>query len=91
MAPMEATKSLTIKRESADIYTITSNFPYWSDGSPINCRVAFDRKGILCAMRAQAIDSANGLRYLLISPISFKSILIISEARRLAIGSEVNI
>lgn len=63
---------ITITRESSEIFTTESNFAFWSDSSHIRERLAFDDGGNLSAARAQTIDRARGLEYILISPISFR-------------------
>ena len=80
------TKSLTIKRENAEILTVTSSFPYWSDGAHISARVAFDKSSKLSAIRAQAIDAERGIKYLLVSPISFTNAAVLSTAGGLRVG-----
>ena len=80
------TKSLTIKRENVEIFTVTSNFPYWSDGAHISARVALDKSGKLSAIRAQSIDAALGTKYLLVSPISFANAAVLSTAGGLRVG-----
>ena len=80
------TKSLIIKRETKDIFTVSGNFPYWSDGASINARVAFDANHKLSSIRAQAIDRENGLSYLLVCPISFANASVLSTAGGLQVG-----
>ena len=63
---------ITITRESSDIFTAESNFSFWGDSSHLRERLAFDDGGNLSAVRAQTIDRAQGLSYILISPISFR-------------------
>lgn len=79
-------KTLTIKRENAEIFSITSNFPHWSDGSHIVARVAFDKSSKLSSIRAQAIDAARGIKYLLVAPISFTNATVLSTAGSLRVG-----
>lgn len=82
---------LQITRESQLIFVVKSDCPYWSDGSPISARVAFDAKGILSSMRAQSIDRDAGIHYLLIAPISFKRSEILSTAGSLHIGESASV
>jgi hypothetical protein len=77
---------LKITRESKLIFVIKGDSPYWSDGSPISARTAFDRNGILSSIRAQSIDREAGNQYLLIAPISFKHSELLSTAGALQIG-----
>lgn len=79
-------KTLSITRETAQIFVVKSSFPYWADGAAINCRVAFTPAGILSSARAQAIDAAAGNRYLLINPISFNAASIIATAGAMRVG-----
>lgn len=83
---MTTTKQLTIKRETKDIFTVSGSFPYYSDGTPINTRVAFDASHKLSSIRAQAIDRESGLSYLLVSPISFANASVLSTAGALRVG-----
>jgi hypothetical protein len=80
------TKSLTVKRENLEIFSVKSNFPYWSDGQPIAARVAFDNSHKLSSIRAQAIDAARGEKYLLIAPISFNNAAVLATAAALRVG-----
>lgn len=77
---------LTIQRETLEIFTVKSDSPYWSDGTPIAVRVAFDKNHVLSSIRAQSIDRANGKHSILISPIAFKNIAVLTAAGGLMIG-----
>lgn len=77
---------ITITRESELIFTAVSDAPYWSDGEPINSRLAFDSKGNLCSMRAQSIDRQSGNRYMLPVPFGIRNRAVIEVARNLQIG-----
>jgi hypothetical protein len=80
------TKTLTVRRETAEIFTVMSSFPYWADGSALEVRVAFDGSGKLSAIRAQAIDSMNGNRYVLVTPVSVVNGSVLAAARTLCVG-----
>jgi hypothetical protein len=67
-----AVRSITITRESSDIFTAESNFGFWGDSSNLHERLAFDDGGNLSTIRAQTIDRAQGLEYILVSPLSFR-------------------
>jgi hypothetical protein len=67
-----AVRSITLTRESSDIFTAESNFGFWGDSSKLRERLAFDDSGNLSAVRAQTLDRAQGLTYILVSPISFR-------------------
>jgi hypothetical protein len=69
---ISAVRSITITRESSDIFTAESNFGFWGDSSCLRERLAFDDRGNLSAVKAQTIDRAQGLEYILISPMSFR-------------------
>lgn len=80
-------QTLTITRETLQVFTVKSNFPYWTDGSAINCRVAFDKQGMLSQIRAQAIDAEAGKRYLLVNMIKFNRADILATAGAMQLGS----
>ena len=65
-------RSITIARESADIFTVESDFGFWGDNSRLRERLAFNESGNLSAVRAQTVDRGQGLEYILVSPISFR-------------------
>ena len=67
-----AVRSITITRESSEIFTAESNFGFWGDSSRLRERLAFNDGGNLSAVRAQTIDRGQGLDYILISPMSFR-------------------
>lgn len=69
---LSAVRSITISRESSDIFTAKSNFGFWGDGSRLNERLAFNDFGNLSTIRAQTIDRVQGLEYILVSPLSFR-------------------
>lgn len=70
--PTQMKNCITITRESSDIFTAESNFGFWSNSYHLRERLAFNDMGNLSAARAQTIDRAQGLEYILISPISFR-------------------
>lgn len=69
---LSAVHNITITRESDDIFTAESDFGFWGDNSRLRERLAFDDIGNLSTIRAQTIDRAQGLEYILISPLSFR-------------------
>lgn len=69
---LSAARSITITRESSDIFTAESDFGFWGDGSRLRERLAFNDIGNLSTVRAQTIDRAQGLEYILVSPLSFR-------------------
>lgn len=90
-----AARSITITRESSEIFTAESNFGFWGDSSHLRERLSFDDGGNLSAVKAQTIDRAQGLKYILISPISFrkdgKYAPIIAAAVGLQVGESANV
>ncbi|TXH13693.1 MAG: hypothetical protein E6R03_10900 [Hyphomicrobiaceae bacterium] len=79
-------ETITITRETKQIFVVESNFAYWEDFSPIHSRVAFTPAGILSSVQAQAIDAAAGNRYLLIRPISFNDCRVLATAGAMRVG-----
>jgi hypothetical protein len=69
---LSAVLLITITRESSDIFTAESDFGFWGDGSRLRERLAFNDIGNLSTVRAQTIDRAHGVEYILISPLSFR-------------------
>lgn len=81
---------LTFTKVSDEIFTAVSDAPYWSDGNPINERLAFAGE-ILSNTKAQSLDRKNGNGYLLVSFFCIKSPEIISSARALRVGESFSI
>jgi hypothetical protein len=80
-------RTLTITRETLQVFTVKSNFPFWSDGSAINSRVAFNKEGELSAIRAQTLDAEAGKRYLLVNCIKFNRADILATAGAMQLGA----
>lgn len=78
-------KTLTIQRETNEIFTIVSDFPFWSNGGIIQERVAFSGDS-LSNMRAQAIDRANGKSYILIAPFGVANPVVLAAAKTMQVG-----
>ena len=85
-ATFKPVMTITITRESAEIFTAVSDVPYWNDGQRISERLAFDGCGNLSNSMAQAIDRQHGKSYLLVSPFGIKNPDVISQSRKLAVG-----
>ena len=79
-------KTLTIIRISNEIFQVTGNWGYWDDGSVLSGRFAFDGGLLLSASKAQALDAANGLSYILVTPAAIKRQSVIDAALTLAVG-----
>lgn len=77
--------TVTINRISQDIFKAQSDIPYWSDGSPINERLAFNGS-LLSNSQAQAIDRKNGLHYIIVTPFGLKNPETIARALALEVG-----
>ena len=81
-------EKITITRVSDDIFTVTSNFPFWSDGSRISERLAWTKEGTLSNVRAQELDRVAGNLYIIVAPFSVKNSAVLAAARRLAPGEK---
>lgn len=78
--------NLTITRLSTEIFTAKSDSPYWSDGKPINERLALSPSGYLSNFEAQRFDRAMGHRYILVSGFSIRNADLVARALALEIN-----
>lgn len=85
------TASLTIKRETPEIFDVETDRPFWSDGAVLKGRVAFDDAGKLSSARAQALDARAGHSYLVISPFCIKKQSVLDAAKSLAVGQSTTL
>ena len=63
---------ITIEKLEHGIFQVSTDEGVWSDGSPLNERMAFCPTG-LSSVAAQAKDGERGVHYMIITPASFKS------------------
>lgn len=84
-------KHFIIERESADVFTVLSDFPFWEDGRELHTRVAWSSMGHLSATRAQTLDRAAGIRYVLVAPVSFSNPKVVEAARALGVGESIRV
>lgn len=82
--------TLTITRESKEIFTAKSDQPYWSDGSPVDERLALTPTGYLSNFEAQRHDRTIGKRYILVTGFAIRNPEAVSKALALEIGESVS-